>query len=213
MTKIETDGTGELEDLRERLRIAEKRFRDSERQLEEANRQVSELIRTDSLTGLANRRWFDEHLGREWARAVRLNTKLESPISLILLDVDQFRSFNEIYGQPAGDECLRQIAGVVKDVANRPGDLAARYIGAQFAVILPGAEAKDAALAAETIRSEVLGLAIPHGGAGATGRVSVSLGVTTVLPMILAGLDALVADAVQALGLAKTGGRNRIGIV
>jgi diguanylate cyclase (GGDEF)-like protein len=212
MTKIETDGPERIEELRERLRLAEDRLRGSERQLEAANRQILELTRVDSLTGLANRRSFDEHLAREWARAVRLNTKLESPISLILLDVDHFRSFNEIYGERAGDECLLQLAAVVKAAANRPGDLAARYGGEEFAVILPGAESKDAALAAETIRSGVLELAIPHGGAGAEGRISVSLGVTTVLPEIAAGLDALLAAAHQALDSAKSGGRNRIGI-
>ena len=202
--------TGGLEELNGRLKIAEQRLRDSERRLEEANRRISELIRVDALTGLANRRSFDEHLGREWARSVRLNTKLESPISLILVDLDHFRKFNDIYGRPAGDDCLRQISAVVGEAANRPGDLAARYGGEEFAVILPGAEARDAALSAETIRSRVLELAIPHGGAGAEARVSVSVGVTTVLPEIAAGLDALLAAADQALDSAKKGGRNRI---
>ena len=212
MRKDETGARDASGDLAERLAIAEQRLRESERRLEEANRRIAELVRTDALTGLANRRWFDEHLASEWARAVRLNTRIESPVSLILLDVDHFRSFNGIYGETAGDECLRQIAAVVKDAANRPGDLAARIGGEEFALILPGAEARDAALAAETLRSAVLDLAIPHGGAGAEGRVSVSVGVKTTLPDLGSGLDAFLAAADQGLDSAKKGGRNRIGI-
>lgn len=212
MTKIQSGGAEGPEELEQRLAVAQQRLRESEQRLEEANRKIAELIRIDPLTGLANRKWFDEHLAGEWARAVRLNTRIETPISLILVDVDHFRSFNNIYGESAGDECLRQIAEVVKSAANRPGDLAARYGGEEFALVLPGAEARDAALAAETVRSDVLGLAIPHGGAGAEGRVSVSVGVKTILPDIASGLDGFLAAAGAGLDSAKKGGRNRIGI-
>lgn len=163
---------------------------------------------TDSLTGLANRRAFDEALAGEWARAVRNDTEL----SLILLDVDHFKAFNDRYGHPAGDACLRDVARAIQEVVRRPGDLAARYGGEEIAVILPRTPASGAAKVAEDLRLAVRNLAVPHAGS-AGGVLSVSLGVATAVGAVgltIAMPDGLLIGADGALYRAKSNGRNRV---
>ncbi|RZI97915.1 MAG: diguanylate cyclase [Brevundimonas sp.] len=163
---------------------------------------------TDSLTGLANRRAFDETLEREWARAVRADTEL----SLILLDVDHFKPFNDRYGHHAGDACLRDVAKAIQDVVRRPGDLAARYGGEEIAVILPRTPPAGAAKVAEDLRLAIVNLAVPHSDS-ACGVLTASFGVATATGMVgqtIAMPDGLLIGADGALYRSKNKGRNRV---
>ena len=175
-------------------------------QLAEANRALQQLSVIDSLTGIANRRRFDEVLETEWRRAMRSDTSL----SLILIDVDFFKSFNDRYGHQAGDECLRRVAQTLDVVINRAGDLTARYGGEEFAVILQGNTAQGAIKVAEILRESIERLQISHVNSSVSNIVTISLGVATIFPeydLLPAGL---VAEADKALYLAKDKGRNRV---
>jgi diguanylate cyclase (GGDEF)-like protein len=175
--------------------------------LEQHNVGLQVLAHTDKLTGIANRLMFDTVLERELKRAQRGDACL----SLILLDVDYFKKFNDRYGHPAGDSCLHGVGRVLAEQVIRAGDLAARYGGEEFAVILPNTDRSGAIAVAERIRMEILALAIAHGDAPA-GTVSASLGVATVA----AGQETqlrpadLVARADARLYEAKRGGRNTV---
>jgi diguanylate cyclase (GGDEF)-like protein/PAS domain S-box-containing protein len=178
----------------------------SERHL--AHQRLEQDAVTDALTGLANRRAFDDTLAREWARAVRADTEL----SLILIDVDHFKTFNDHYGHPAGDACLRRVSGAIQDVIRRPGDLAARYGGEEMAVILPRTPSSGAALVAESLRIAVEGLGVAH-QAGSGGRLTVSLGAATAVAAVgplIPMPEGLVIAADGALYRAKSRGRNRV---
>jgi diguanylate cyclase (GGDEF)-like protein/PAS domain S-box-containing protein len=142
--------TGALRDISVRKSV--------EHQLAEANRRLETLAREDSLTRLSNRRAFDLALTKEYRRAQRD----KAPLALIMIDVDRFKSFNDRYGHPAGDDCLRRISDTIKTLIRRPGDMAARYGGEEFAVLLPGTGEQGAAIIAEKIRAAVLHLAIEH---------------------------------------------------
>lgn len=163
---------------------------------------------TDALTGLANRRAFDDTLEREWARAVRNDTEL----SLILLDVDHFKAFNDRYGHHAGDACLRDVAMAVQEVVRRPGDLAARYGGEEIAVILPRTPAAGAARVAEALRRAIVDLGIAHADS-ACGVLTVSIGAATAagpVGLTIAMPAGLLIGADGALYRSKNNGRNRV---
>jgi diguanylate cyclase (GGDEF)-like protein len=149
--------------------------KEAEKALEESKRALEAISITDGLTGIANRRRFDEALSQEYARHVRSGAEL----SLILLDIDHFKAFNDNYGHLAGDDCLRQIGRVIADCAARPADLAARYGGEEFACILPETDDTGAVIIAEQIRRGIQALAIPHKGSDAADCVTASLGVVT----------------------------------
>jgi len=175
-----------------------------EDQLAEANRRLEALARLDGLTGLANRRAFDDALSREHKRAQR---RAES-LGLIMIDVDWFKSFNDHYGHPAGDECLRRISEAIGTTLQRPGDIAARYGGEEFAVLLPDTDESGAATIAERIRRAVLFLAIEH-CTGINRIMTVSLGVGSSPPDAPeGGHEALLQLADRALYCAKDRGRN-----
>jgi len=177
-------------------------------QLEEANRQLRILARQDGLTGLANRRRFDEELGEEYRRAIRTR----STLAVMLLDVDHFKAFNDTYGHPRGDACLRALAGVLAGSARRPADLAARYGGEEFVLLLPDTDVAGAMGLAERLRAEIQALAIPHSGME-SGLVTVSLGVAATIPFEHArGPAALVEAADTALYQAKHAGRDTVRI-
>jgi len=174
--------------------------------LEEANRQLRVLAREDALTRLANRRRFDEALGEEYRRAMRVG----SPLAIVMLDVDRFKSFNDTYGHPSGDACLKALAGVINRLFRRPADLPARYGGEEFVVLLPDTDAEGALALAECIRSGMHDLAIPHAGSD-FGYVTVSVGVAVLFPFVSpAGPAALVEAADAALYEAKRSGRNTV---
>lgn len=176
-----------------------------EDQLAEAYRRLEALAREDGLTGLANRRTFDDALSREFKRAQRDNKDL----GLIMIDVDAFKAFNDRYGHPAGDECLRRISKTIANMVFRPGDLAARYGGEEFAVLLPDTDEFGAAVIGERIRQAVLLLAIEH-RAGRRRVVTVSVGAASIGRAFEGGAQALLQSADQALYRAKDAGRNSV---
>ena len=148
------------------------------RELAEANEFLMELSYLDPLTGIANRRRFEERLEHEWKRAVRGQTAL----SLVMIDIDRFKAFNDAYGHPRGDECLKQVATSLSDGLPRAGDSVARYGGEEFAVILPLTDRAGAVKVAEQLRHRIESLAIPN-RASTVGRVvTISCGVATFVP-------------------------------
>lgn len=167
---------------------------------------LEELSGTDGLTGIANRLRFDEFLMREWRRALRNRM----PLSLILLDIDLFRAFNDHYGHLAGDDCLRQVAWLLTDNLRRPADLAARYGGKEFAGLLPETDAKGALWVADQIREKVSGLNIPHASSPVADHVTVSIGVATLIPVVGQSAMDLIWRADVLLQAAKQSGRNQV---
>jgi diguanylate cyclase (GGDEF)-like protein len=166
---------------------------------------ITQLAITDGLTGLANRRRFDETLDLEYRR----HSRSGGWFSLILLDIDHFKAFNDTYGHVAGDDCLRNVAGAV-GAARRTSDLAARYGGEEFACILPETHERGAMTVAQAIQSGIRALAIPHGASSTTNRVTASLGVvSTLCSPAMTSLDVVTA-ADAALYRAKAEGRDRI---
>jgi len=181
------------------------------RRRERAEAELSVLAATDGLTGLANRRTFDKALESEWLRAARHNL----PLSLLLMDIDRFKRFNDNYGHQAGDECLQAVARILAAAMKRPGDLVARYGGEEIAVLLPATDAAGAATVAEDVRSRVEALAIPHDGNLPASVLTISIGTATLKPsfqLFDADPKMLVALADQALYQAKLKGRNRVSI-
>ena len=174
--------------------------------LETANRQLERLSITDALTLLANRRHFDAVLAKEWQRAQRSGT----PLGLILLDIDHFKAYNDHYGHPQGDECLRQVGAVLRTTIRRAGDLVARYGGEEFVVIVPGSETSQTLALAEKIRSNLQAAAILHGQSSVGPVVTCSLGVAQHTPGLRDTPSALLQAADAALYAAKQQGRNRV---
>jgi diguanylate cyclase (GGDEF)-like protein len=185
-------------------RRAQGMLRQRERELDFAQTNAM----TDSLTRLANRRHFDDALNREFFRLKRSG----APLSLIMLDVDYFKRFNDSLGHLAGDDCLQQVASALSAVVERAPDLVARYGGEEFAVILPETDPMGALSLAERIRQAVEELAIPHPDSLSAGHVTVSLGVVTVSPAGLGAPEAILALADEAMYGAKQGGRNRVAV-
>ncbi len=167
---------------------------------------LQDLSRRDGLTGLANRRHFDESLEREWKRALRE----KAPLSIIMCDIDFFKDFNDAYGHQNGDDCLRAVARVLEEVLHRPLDVAARYGGEEFVAILPGTDREGALAVAESIRSGIEALAIPHTSSSAAPVVTISLGVASAIPTPEGTAAEILAAADRALYRAKGQGRNRV---
>jgi diguanylate cyclase len=175
-------------------------------ELETANARLRQLVTIDPLTGIANRRAFDEALAREVRRARR---ELRQ-VSLILCDIDGFKTYNDSYGHGRGDETLRQVARVVALTFRRAGDLAARYGGEEFAVILPGVAAREALLYAERLRRNVWRQGIEHERAPVGSRISLSAGVASLELTTGATAEHLLKSADDALYRAKSAGRNQV---
>jgi diguanylate cyclase len=199
--------------VRERTQALEARNEELSRlrlALETANQRLKRLVAVDALTGIANRRHFDRALDRELRRARREH----QPLSLIFLDLDEFKRFNDTYGHAQGDEVLRRVALTLDETFRRGGDLVARYGGEEFAVVLPGVDARRAGLYAERLRRRIWRLAITSVASQVSDRITISAGVATVIPhapaFIDATPDALLRAADQALYRAKCQGRNRV---
>lgn len=197
------------ERVRERTAVLEARNRElnsTRIQLQEANAQLLKLVSIDGLTGIANRRHFDEVLTREVRRCLRER----QPLSLILCDIDGFKRFNDTYGHARGDDTLKRVAQAVDKTFRRAGDLAARYGGEEFAIVLPGIEARRAWLFADRLRRNIWRLAVPNAVSPVADRVTISAGVATALPDRIYGIEELIHAADTALYRAKGNGRNRV---
>jgi diguanylate cyclase (GGDEF)-like protein len=175
-------------------------------ELEAANTKLRNLALTDSLTGVANRRKFDQELTREWLRASRDRAQL----SLIMADLDSFKPYNDFYGHPAGDRCLQAVGEILLASASRPADVVARYGGEEFAVILPNTDLLGAIVVAERIRAAVEALGIAHVRAKQGDRVTISLGVATAYSDREVVPSALVDRADGMLYRSKSVGGNRV---
>ncbi|HAU58128.1 MAG TPA: hypothetical protein DCW87_11660 [Comamonadaceae bacterium] len=175
-------------------------------ELEAANRQLQALSATDGLTGLANRRKFDQEWEQEWFRAVRQSL----PLAVAMIDVDQFKAYNDHYGHQSGDVCLKLVAQTLSLSVQRSGELAARYGGEEFVVILPGLNAAEAAAVMERVRDAVQALGLPHARAAVAGVVTISAGVAACVPQPGDDPARLVQAADAAMYRAKTSGRNRV---
>ncbi|TVQ27582.1 MAG: diguanylate cyclase [Spirochaetaceae bacterium] len=173
---------------------------------------LERLAKVDGLTDLPNRRQFEEQLDRELRRCARENL----PLSVVYMDIDDFKSYNDHYGHGAGDDCLRRVARALKRAAGRPGDLVARYGGEEFVAVLPNTDRSGAAGVAEQFRSSVESLAIPHEYATAAGVVTLSLGLVAVQADATRSTPAaqkeLLEHADSALYDAKKAGKNRVAV-
>lgn len=170
------------------------------------NNELERLSFVDGLTGVANRRYFDEFSRREWDRAVRERT----PFSLVMIDIDYFKAYNDIYGHQAGDTCLQQVAGKLRELIKRPSDLVARYGGEEFIVVLPNTDLTGATSLAENFRASVESLHINHSGSSISEFVTISLGIAAANPERAFTLNALIGLADNALYKAKQSGRNKV---
>lgn len=177
----------------------------AEERLHDAYSALETLATIDGLTGVANRRHFDEVITQEWRRAARVGR----PVSLLLLDVDQFKSYNDLYGHLRGDSCLRQVAESALDIIQRPSDLVARFGGEEFGVILPETDSSSALELAEKIRVSVESRVLDHRG-NTPGIVTVSIGCATIVPERGSSANILIDTADHALYDAKRAGRNKV---
>ena len=173
--------------------------------LEATNQMLTQQSSTDGLTGLANRRSFDQSLDTEWQRAGRSLT----PLSLLMVDIDHFKNFNDHYGHLAGDECLRRVAAALGSGVRRAGEVVARYGGEEFVLLLPGADHAQACDAAQNCLDRIHQEAMPHAASPTSRQVTVSIGVATVVPDATVDAKLLVNTADAAMYRAKTGGRAR----
>ena len=192
----------ELESYRKQM---EEKIRNRTAALEAANERLQHLSLSDGLTGIANRRHFDQILARELRRALREST----PLSLLLIDIDYFKKYNDAVGHLAGDDALKKIAHVIQNKFKRGADLAARYGGEEFAVILPGANGKEALLQAERVRRIVDKLDIKHPDSDIADHITISVGVTSLDADQYKTAEELIDEADTALYRSKSEGRNR----
>ncbi|CAK9890946.1 MULTISPECIES: response regulator [Pseudomonas] len=183
-------------------------LRVSQQQLLDTNLVLQRLMNSDGLTGLSNRRHFDEYLELEWRRAMREQAQL----SLLMIDVDYFKSFNDTFGHLAGDEALRKVAEAIRASSARPSDLPARYGGEEFALVLPNTSPGGARLVAEKLRQTVAAMNIAHTMPNPDSVLTVSIGLATLTPGIGSHCRQLISAADKGLYLAKNNGRNQVGV-
>jgi len=173
--------------------------------LEKAEKELYKLTRMDQLTGINNRRGFDENVELEWRRAIRNNISL----TLLMIDIDYFKNFNDTYGHVEGDECIRKVATSISNSLKRPFDHAARYGGEEFAVLLPETDVIGGEKIAETIRKNIEDLKIENKLEGLSEVVTVSIGVASITPTSESQKDELIEKSDGAMYEAKVNGRNR----
>ncbi len=190
---------------KERAKEAENQLQKAQHHLKQINRKLTNLLNLDSLTKVANRHCFNIRLKQEWSRLHRD----QKPLSLILLDVDYFKNYNDCYGHPEGDICLTSIAQCVKNVVQRPADLVARYGGEEFVVILPDTDERGAMIVAQRINLAVTELAIAHQASQIADHVTVSIGIATQITQSGKSVKNLITQADVALYQAKDQGRNQ----
>ena len=173
--------------------------------LGQAQRRLEQQVRTDALTGLANRRHFDETLGNEWRRHARE----QSPMTIVLMDIDYFKKYNDALGHPAGDDCLRRVAGLLTEAFGRSADLAARYGGEEFVVLLANTASEEAAEQVERLQGFIANASVMHPASDISPQVTLSMGIASCIPIRDEDPWNLVEEADQGLYEAKKLGRNR----
>jgi len=183
-------------------------LRVSQQQLLDTNLVLQRLMNSDGLTGLSNRRHFDEYIELEWRRSLRE----QSQMSLLMIDVDYFKTFNDTFGHLEGDEALRKVATAIRDASARPSDLPARYGGEEFALVLPNTSPGGARLVAEKLRMTVQALKIPHISPTEGSSLTISIGLSTITPTAGSNCRELISAADKGLYQAKNNGRNQVGI-
>ena len=196
----------QLKQKNELLQQAIDKCNQAEKKLHLANQQLKQLVITDGLTKVANRLGFDRYLSQEWKRLARE----KAPLGLILCDVDYFKLYNDRYGHQAGDECLTKVAQTIDRAVQRPADLVARYGGEEFVVILPNTDAAGTTYIAHKIKVAIESLAIKHELSAVSDYVTLSQGVTNLVPFHNFKEDSLITVADLALYDAKKQGRNRV---
>lgn len=181
-------------------------LRESQQQLQQSNFELQRLTNTDGLTGIANRRYFDDYLGAEWRRAKREQLQL----SMLIIDVDNFKLYNDGYGHVAGDDALKLIARTIESGTLRPADMSARFGGEEFAVILPATDAHGALVSARKICAEIENLQLAHAGSTISEWMTVSIGAATLVPQQNEEPIQLIKLADQCLYRAKQAGKNQV---
>ncbi|TFH79942.1 GGDEF domain-containing response regulator [Pseudomonas kribbensis] len=202
------NATTQLDRAYRALRVSQQQLLDTNLFLQRANNKLQRLINSDGLTGLSNRRHFDEFLEAEWRRVS--SEHLE--ISLMMIDVDFFKLFNDSFGHLAGDEALRCVASAMRETITNENYLSARYGGEEFAAILPGTSSHETKVIAEKLRENVELLNIPHNSPHPDSVVTVSIGLATFAPTSLESSKLLIEFADKGLYLAKGSGRNQVAI-
>lgn len=186
------------------LRFLTRKVQEQSIALQQANQKLHRLANLDGLTEVANRRRFDEYFDQEWQRSGREQT----PLSLILCDIDYFKNYNDHYGHQAGDACLRRVARAISETLCRPTDLVARYGGEEFAIILPNTSSEGAIHVAELLQLRIKQLGILHAQSRVSSYVTLSLGISSQIPVLSQENQTLIAATDKALYLAKSEGRN-----
>lgn len=188
-------------------RIArEKELAQLNKSLERANQKLQAISNTDGLTGIANRRLFDQAFEKEWRRCMRER----QPLSLVMGDIDFFKAYNDHYGHLEGDQCLRRIALVLSRCIKRPADMVARYGGEEFIALLPNTDCAGAEEVAQTMRLKVIAAHMEHADSSIESFVTISLGTATAVPASGQDSSLLIEYADRALYLAKSEGRNQV---
>jgi len=180
-------------------------LRELQKELEIKNTELERLSSLDGLTGIANRRIFDQFIENECSRAARDGT----PVSVVLIDIDHFKVYNDNYGHQGGDDCLRRVAQAMASTVKRPSDLVARYGGEEFAVVMPRTDKEGAENIADALRKGVDSLCLEHAHSSTSDHITISLGVATMVPADSNASNELVAKADKALYRAKESGRNQ----
>lgn len=193
-------------ELNVRLQEEIRERRHAEAKLEKANKELKRLASRDGLTQIANRRRFDEYLKQEWQRM----TREQSPLSLLLSDLDDFKAYNDTYGHQAGDECLQQIAQCMDNALKRPADLVARYGGEEFVIILPNTDADGALHIAKRIQKEISRLKLPHAQSSVSPYITLSIGVSSTTPQQGNSPELLLDTTDKALYEVKALGKNAV---
>lgn len=189
----------------EKRTTAERQLQENHEQIKVLNAQLEILSITDGLTGLYNRRHFNEVINKEWNRGLRSH----SPLTCVLIDVDYFKDYNDAYGHQAGDQCLIDVANVLKDTFRRGGDFVARYGGEEFVILMGDCGKEDAIAAVELLQGELAKLRIPHNSSQVSDYVTVSAGIVNEAPTRNQTIDSYIRKADDALYQAKSEGRNK----
>ena len=200
--------TKQRNDAYEAMRIMQEQLAEANSQLEEHNVELQRLSSQDGLTGIPNRRRFDEFLDKEWRRSIRENNNIE--ISLIMIDIDYFKIYNDSYGHQAGDDCLKEVAWALNKSVHRATDLMARYGGEEFVCVLVDTPLEGAMVLAENMRQTIIECDLAHNHSKVADKVTISLGVSTLTPSKENSSEKLIKAADEALYKAKETGRNKV---